>query len=420
MSVTSQRIEHTPLTGSGLSIPEANKQREFAKWVEAKEVRTTAFTDWMTRRKSPYTQIDIETGQSYAPFISTTVGTQIGASDEVVTFASTALLRVGDQLEIKQFYTDSTTEYDDTKTEVSTILVVVDGTQVRLDRHEGAVPDGSYTVHPVGSVVTVKSRAVNYNDPFSDAITFRGDSMIQHPQRWESGEVPYDLAAVNTADYEAPNGHYAKDVMYWKNELPNMRNWSFINGRKRTGDYLATPKIPYRLGGAIWWAEQVSTNVETIGGLLNIFDFSDIFEDLEVNHADGAGDAIWMAPRMKSIWSEMLLPYKGMLDGTDSNLNMETNVRSAFGSVTQNGIKWDKAWPASKILITSKADWEWGNFENMDWTYVERGPKELGAFQQSWVMGGDFSMVNLNITHQRLLEDIDTRKNLYPARTNFL
>jgi hypothetical protein len=47
---------------------EENRQRHFAQWVEAKEVRETEFTDWMTEaRDGPYYQTHIMTGQSYQP-----------------------------------------------------------------------------------------------------------------------------------------------------------------------------------------------------------------------------------------------------------------------------------------------------------------------------------------------------------------
>ena len=421
MTVTSQVMQHTPITGSGYSIPETSKKRSVAKWVEAKEKRTDNWAKWAKRTDREEDQIDIETGQSYAPFITTQLGAQLGANDETATVASTALLRVGDQVLLEHFYDGSTVEYDNTEAERATILAIPNGTQVLLDRHEGEVSDGSYQVHPITTTrLTVVSRAQNYNEPFPDAITFRGDMLTVHAQRFDSGEVTYDLAAVQTPDFEAPSGHYMRDVMYWKNELPNFRNDALINGRKRTGNYNASPKIPYRLSGAIWWAEQVGTNVVPIDGQLNFFDFSDIFEDMATNHSDGPGDAIWMAPRMISIWSEMMLPYKGMFGAGENKLTMATNLSTYFGDVSQNGIKHDNRWPASKILITSKSDWEWGNFKNMDWTYVERGPKELGAFQQSWTMGGDFWQICTNVTHQRLLTGIDTRKNEYAARTAFL
>lgn len=423
MAVTNQMFAHTPLTGSGLSVPAANKQREFATWVEAKEVRNTPFTDWMERRKEPYGQVDIEIGQSYGPFVATTLGAQAGASDEQLTVASTALLRAGDQIEIKQLFSGSTTEYNHTLTETATILTVDSGTLITVERHEGEVSDGSYTVHASGSVVTVKGSAISYNDPFRDGITFRGDSITQHPQRFENGEITYDLAA-DIATFEAPGGHWERDLMHAKAEQPHQRNWAFINGRKRTGSYLVTPKIPYRLGGAIWFAEQVADNDVQIDGLLNFFDFTDVWEDMATNHVDGPGDTAWMHPRLRTIWSEMFLPYKGMFDPGSTVLKMASGLETPFGELKDSGIKTDNQWPMHQILICSRKDFKWGHFEteeqSMDWIYVSRGKEELGAFQKSWNMGGDFSMQCDNVTHLRLLDDIETRKELYPARSSFL
>jgi hypothetical protein len=421
MAVTSRMAAAHPIPGVAGGVVDANKQREFADWVEAKEVRNTEFTDWM-QEGDPYTQVDIEVGQSYGPFVATTLGAQAGASDEQLTVATTALLRAGDQIKIEQFFSGSTTEYDDTLTEFATILTVDSGTLITVERHENAVADGSYTVHASGSVVTVVGSAISYNEAFRDGITYRGDLKVQHPQRFENGEITYDLAA-DVATFEAPGGHWERDLMHAKNDLPHKRNWAFINGVKRTGSYLVTPKIPYRLGGAIWWAEQVSSNVETIGGLLDLFDFTDIFEDMATNHIDGPGDTVWMHPRMATIWSEMLLPYKGMFGPKDTSIDIRfTKLNTEHGSV--NGVKTDNQWPKSKILLCDRADFRWSHFatesQSMDWLYISRGKEELGALQRSWNMAGDFSMHCSNMTHLRLLDDIETRKELYPARTNFL
>jgi hypothetical protein len=409
---------HTPLAGAGLSIPAANKQREFAAWVEAKEVRNTQFTDWLRHRSEPFELNDIEVGASYAPFNATTVSGTIGTTDLTFTLTSTALLRPGDQYRLKQYYSGSTTEFDDTKTERGTILTVPTGTTITVERQEYELTTvGPFNSFPIGSTFTVVSRAQNYATPFPDAYSFRGDSVLVHTQRFDSGEITYDLAAVSTPDFEAPNGHYMKDIMYWKNELPHYRNDAFINGRKRTGDFLTAK--PYRLSGAIWWAEQLATNLYPVNGLLNIFDFSDVWEDLETNHTDGPGDTIWMAPRMRLIWNEMLLPYKGMWGPNETGINMTIgSVKNAFGNIPDP--KTDNQWPPSKILITSRSDFFYTNMQGMNWTYVERSSKELGMFAKSWTMGGDFGLVCENMSHQRLLTGVDTRKDLYPARTSFL
>src|SRR5690349_19002001 len=139
MAVTAQKFAHTPLAGSGLSIPEANKQREFANWTESKEMRNTEFMNWLGDSTEVFDLWDIEIGQSYAPFNTTTLGAQAGNGDEQITVASTALILPGDQGEIKEYYSDSTTEFDDSRTEKFTVLTVDSSTLMTVSRHMGAV-----------------------------------------------------------------------------------------------------------------------------------------------------------------------------------------------------------------------------------------------------------------------------------------
>lgn len=410
---------HTPLAGSGLSILAASKQRLFAEWTEAKEVRNTEFIDWLGGGTETYDLWDIEIGASYNPFNATTLGAQAGSGDEQITVASTALWIPGDQGMIQEFYSDSTTEYDDSRTEYFTVLTVDTATTATVSRHMGTVADGSYTIHPSGSVVTIKGRAQNFLEPFPDGFTFRGDSILVHAQRMDSPEITYDEAAVSTPDFEAPNGHWMRDVGYWQDEMKFRRNWSFINSVKVTGNHLSTPKIPYQMSGALWYADQLATNEAPIDGLLNFFDFTDVMEDLATNHKDGAVDVWWMHPRMRTIYNEMLLPYKGMFGANDSRLNMTVDsVKTANGTI--DGIMTDTQWPMSKILGTSKKDWEWGYMKNRNWTYAERGRAELGMWAKAWSMSGDFALVCKNMSHLRVLTGIDTRKNLYAARSEYL
>ncbi len=416
MAVTSQILEHTPIPGH--SFPSANKKRAFAAWVEAKEVRRTPFTDWMGSGSDVYDQLEIEIGQSYAPFITTTLGATTANNSQNVTVASTALLRVGDILKVTPLYSGSTTDYNDSLAERMTVLSITNSTVLVADRDEGQTSSGSWPVIAAGKV-EVKARAQNYNQPFPDAITFRGDSILQYRQIFDSGEVPYALGADKVPTYEAPNGHMMRDIMYWKNELPVHREDSFINGVKRTGNYTSSPKIPYRIGGAIWFASQVGTNVYPLGGRqINIFDLSDIYADKDENNTDGAGDTAWCSRRFKAIWDEMLLPYKGMFGANDTTLTIKTDkVNYSYGSFVP---KVAHKWPNDKVLITSASDWSWGHAEGFNWTFVTRDPAELGAFQKSWTMGGEFSMVCKNILRQILITGIDSRISLYPARTAFM
>jgi hypothetical protein len=416
MAVTSQIMAHTPLSGSGLSIPTANKMRQFARWVEAKEVRQTPFTDWMTRRSEPYEQIDIETGQSYEPFITTAIKVETANNSASVDVDATTYLREGDVLQITDYYTDSTTELDYSTVEYATVLSITDADTVVLDRDMGETSTGSWPVHPVDAEVRVISRAQNYNEPFPDAITYRGDIITQHPQRFDSGEITYDLAAIQVPDFESKN-HMKKDIMHWKNVLPLYREAAFVKGRKRTGDYTASPQLPYALGGAIWWSEQDADNVYEVDGLINLFTFDDAYREKAELHADGPGDTMFGGFKTIAALDRSLGALKGEFGAMDTTFdNRLTKYVTRWGTLTPRPIH---GWPEGTILITSKADWEWGNFVNMDWQYVERGPEELGAFQQSWTMGGDFSMTCLNVSRQILLTGIDVRLDLYTGHNFF-
>lgn len=417
MAVTSQVLTHTPLsTTFGGSMIDANRMRLFAKWVERKEVRKTPVTDWMNRRKSPYDQMIIETGQSYAPFITTTIKTLTLNNSALIDVVATTYLREGDVLKITPYYANGVDlKYEDA--EYATILTIVDSDTVRVNRHQGAVSSGSWATHAVGSEVRVISRAQNYNEPFPDAISFKGDTIDQYIQRFDSGELTYDKAAKATGDYEADD-HMVKDMMVWKDILPKYREAAFIEGVRVAPDYDADPQIPGQMGGMIWWAEQ-GANEYQIDGQLNPFVFDDILRDKAENHADGAGDVMFGGFKTIAALDTALNIFKvgnaGLNDTTFTSKTSKLSYR--WGDVTPRPVH---GWPEGKILLTSKADWEWGNYKDMDWQYVERGPEHLGAFQRSWTMGGDFSMTCLNVTHQILLTGIDTRLDLYPGRQIFM
>ena len=413
MAVTSQIMSHTPLTGSGLSIPAANKQRYFAEWVEAKEVRNTPFTDWMGGKMSePFNQIDIEVGQSYAPFITTTLGAQAANNSANLTVASTAYLREGDVLRITPYHNGSTTELNHAEAEQATVLSITNATVLVADRDNGETSSGSWPTHASGSEVRVIFRAQNYNEPFPDAITFRGDILVNHPERLDSGEITYDIAAIGTPDFESTR-HFENDIQFWRNELLAQRDAMFMEGRKRTGDYTASPQIPYKTAGAIQWAEWGGT-VEAVDGVLNLLTFDDVYREKADTHSDGPGTVAIAGYKTTAALDSILMQLKGNLGANETTLtNKFTKYTTRWGTLELMPMH---KFPEGKILITSKGDFKWSNYVGMDWTYVKRGPEELGAFQRSWTMGGDFALVCTNVSRQILLTGIETRLDLYPGR----
>jgi hypothetical protein len=73
MAITRYNATNVPTVGSGAGqIPTANAKPLFAQWVESYEARNWDITDWMPT-EDPYSQVQIWTGQSYNPFIETTI-----------------------------------------------------------------------------------------------------------------------------------------------------------------------------------------------------------------------------------------------------------------------------------------------------------------------------------------------------------
>jgi hypothetical protein len=418
VAVTTQIVNHTPLTAAfGGSMLTANKKRLFAKWVERKEVRKTPVTDWMKRRSGGYDQMEIETGQSYAPFITTTLGAQAGASTAGFTVASTTYLREGDVLKVTPYYSGSTTELDYANAEYSTINGITSSTVITTLRDQGQSNSGSWPTHASGSEVRVISRAQNYLEPFPDAISYKGDSISQYIQSFDSGELTYATQATKVGDYESDN-HMLKDIMVWKDILPKYREAAFIEGIRVAPDYDATPQVQGHLGGMIWWALQGTGNESAIDGQINAFTFDDILREKAELHSDGPGDTMFGGYKTIAALDTALNELKGNFGPDATTFTSKTTKLSyRWGDITPRPVH---GWPEGKILITSKADWEWGHFEGHDWQFVERGPEELGMMAKSWTMTGDFSMTCLNLTRQILLTGIDTRLDLYPGRQIFV
>ena len=416
MAVTTQILDHTPIPGH--SFPSANKKRQFTRWVEAKENRQTPFTDYVPRTMPKPEQIEYETGQSYDPAITTTLGAQAQNNSATLTLATTTYIRAGDVLRITPYFT-GTTDLDYSSVEHATVLSVTNSTDVVAKRHDGAVSSGSWATHASGSLVEVIARATNYNAAFPDGITWRGDIITNYIQRFDSGEITYDLfAARSSPTYESDN-QMLEDIAKWRKRLLYYREQAFINGVKLAGDYTASPKVPYKLGGAIWWAQQKSDNRYAVGAagapaVLSIFDLSDAMEDKWINHMEGPGLDMWCGPRTRAALDSLLLPFKeGRLSETRIT-NRFDGVNTSFGDLT---VKHAHGWPEGTILLCARNTYAWNNAEGMDWEKFERGPEILGAYQKSWNMSGDFGFTCNDVQRPILFEYVEVRKDRYVGRT---
>lgn len=412
MAVVAQILDHTPIPGH--SFPSANKKRQFTKWVESKEVRKFKFTEYVPRTMDKPEQIEYETGQSYTPRITTTIATQTANNSSNIVVADTTYVRAGDSYKITRYYNNATSgDLNYGMVERGSVLGVTNGTTFVGKRHEGELTSGNWMEHPVGSFVEIYSRGTNFNAAFPDGITWRGDIITNYTQRYDSGEITYDLfAARSVPTYESDN-QMLEDTDKWSLILKEYRDASFIEGRKLAGDYSANPKVPYKLGGAIWWAEQKASNIFPVNGVLSPFDFDDAMQLKEETHSDGPPLDMWCGPKTRACIDSWLLPLKEARMGDRTWENGITGIKNSFGSIN---VEHTLRWPEGTILLCDKSTYSWNNADGMDWERFERGPEILGAYQKSWNMSGDFGFTCNDVQRPILFTGIDTRKQNYLGR----
>lgn len=411
MAVTSQILDATPIPGH--SFPSGNKKRQFTKWVESKEVRKFKFTEYVPRNMDKPEQVEYETGQSYTPRITTTLGGVTANNSTTITVADTTYIRVGDSYRITPYYTGTSGDLNYGLKEYGTVLAVLSGTTFTGKRHDGEKTSGNWSVFASGSYVEIFSRATNFNAAFPDGITWRGDIITNYTQRLDSGEITYDtFASRSVPTYESEN-QMLDDIDKWSLILKEYRDSAFIEGRKLVGDYTSSPKVPYKLGGAIWWAEQKSANIFAVDGLLSPFDFDDAMQLKEETHTEGPPLDMWCGPKTRACIDSWLLPLKEARMGDKTWENGLTGIKNSFGSIN---VEHTLRWPEGTILLCAKDTYSWNNAEGMDWEKFERGPEILGAYSKSWNMSGDFGFTCNDVQRPILFTGIDARKQNYLGR----
>ncbi len=293
--------------------------------MEAREKRRTPVTDWMPRRKGDlWNQIKIETGQSYTPNITTKVKVAWANNSGNVDVVDTSLIRQGDVLEIVPFYTGLETEFNYGLREYALVYAVTDSTPCRLSATtaRASAPGRMPRTRSTRSSASSPGRRTTTRHSWMRP-TRKGDIIYTHPQRFDSGEITYDTAAVVTPTYEN-NRQMKKDIADWTMRLKLYREAMLIKGRRVTGDYTSTPKKPYMMGGMVWWAEQNSANINNLTGRqLSIYDLDDSLREKWDTHDLGPGTKVFAGPLTIACLDSFLNPYR---QGTLNDTSMTNRV----------------------------------------------------------------------------------------------
>lgn len=414
MAITRYNATHLPTVGSAAGqIPTANAKPLFAQWVEAYEAHNWAITDWMPNETEPYNQVQIWTGQSYNPNIETTV--EVATTNNSTTIncvGDPAALgfRVGDVVEINDYYT-GTSFINPQKTETGRITTINAGDFV-MDRHNGELASGSWYVHDVGSRIRVITRDVAYGTLFDDAPGFLGDSIYNVPQRIVSGKVKTDRAARFTPSFEADD-HYKLQIKNWTVKLKDYRENAFIKGRR----ILPTNTVAGQMGGMLWWAEQVGSNIlDKAGQPITVLDLDDAVRTKQKNHRKGSGSTVILGYDTMAALDTVINPLK---QATMSDKTITLKIDKIEGRWVDLTFMPVLNWPEGVILITSKEDWSKGPYAGMDWQEVWQEEEHVGGPIETWTMYGDFSMRCKDVYRQILIKNINANPDAYPGRRTF-
>lgn len=415
----SQSVLNPVVGNAPASIPTNNAMDLFAAWVDAYEKKQFPIQSMIKRRNTPFDQDDIKVGQSYNPFITTTLGATTATDSSVVSVASATYMREGDVIEIIAYYSGSTTELDYSTREVA-VIDSISGSNLTCYRDSGRTSSGSWPTNATNSYVRVIGSAVAYNQPFRDSPVFRGDWIYNKPQRFDA-KLSGDIAGINTPDFESKD-HFEREIknktLNLKWELDNMlvSGWRMV-GDAVTGDGNAKPN---EMGGILWWIHQANSanRVDLASTQLTIYDLRDILRTVWKNNARGAATTLLMGPDTYEIVSMLLNAYKqGGFNDTSITLDVESINNLHWGNLKPKPIF---GFPEGTIAFIDPADWEYGPYKGCNWQVVRREPEHTDRPTREWAMWGQFSLICTDIQRQCLIKGIDTRLNNYLGRSSFV
>lgn len=409
-----------PLVGSApASIPSNNAMMLFAKWVEEFEKKTFPIADMIKQRKEPFDQLSIKVGQSYNPFIETTIKVATANNSANVDVNDTTYIREADVIEIIDYYSDGTT-LDYTTREVAVVNAVTDSDTLVLYRDSDRTSIGSWPVHPVGAYVRVIGSAVAYNQPFRESPVFRGDFIANYPQRFDAKLVG-DIAGIATPDYESKN-HFEREIKNKTRNLKWERDMMFASGWKMTGDAVVGDgnAKPHEMGGIWWWLHQNnSNNILDLGNTpLKFYTMRDLLRTVWKRNARPIKNPRMLCgPDTYELFATFLNPYK---EGgfTDKRLSLDVEeIENYWGDIKPMPIL---NWPEGSIAFIDPDDWEYGHYKNCDWQVVRRTPEHTDRPTNEWIMWGDWSIICTDLQRQSLIKGIDTRLANYQGRNAFV
>lgn len=381
--------------------------------VEKYEKRVTPITTLIPRGKDPYDQNKIRVLDRYNPFFKTTVKATTANNSQNIDLTTTATLRVGDKLEIIDYFSGSTTALDYNTREVVLVESVTDSDTIVATRDMDQTTTGSWPVHPALSYVRKIGRSSPDNATFSLAPVHRGDYKFNYPEIFESA-LATTIKARNTPSFESKN-YWLDDIENVIDDLKWAREMAFTSGIRMAGDETSTPTKPFTMGGITWWLEQNdSDNIADLAGRnFNLYDADDILRAVFEKHRKGPATHLLASPRTVAIWDLIINPYREASMSDTKVTLMTDSVKFRWANIN---VEPTINMPDGVMAFIDPSDWEWNHYKGKDWDVVKQTPKETFKATEQWAMHGEFSILCKDLRRQVLITNINTDLEAYPGR----
>jgi hypothetical protein len=376
-------------------------------WMKPTEPHEHELLQWLPGLKKEVNQQTHSVGQSYNPPITASLEAATSSGSATVDITGTPAtigFKVGDLIEIKEYYSGQTTYFDPLKTTYHRVTAVNAG--------DLTVSAAVGVIHPVTeSVVRVYSKATAMATAFDTENVFRGDRIDQTVTRLQSGFIKVDKRMRNTPTFESKD-HFIDDMDRVKETMNDKLEELYIKSTYGA----ESGSTPGTIRGMLDWADEISANVLDLNGAqITVHHLRNRVTQKRKTHNKKAGDTVICDIDTMEALDLILEPYK-LYDEKSNSISIQIDALNfRWGNLKFMPLL---TFPSGTALITAADGWGAGNYAGMPWTPVRQSYEETGGTWETFGIFGDFTFDCYDVYRQIYIKNINTYVSRYAgART---
>ncbi len=362
---------------------------------------------WLPPLKKKVDQQTHSIGQSYLPPITFALENATSSGSATVDISgvpATIGLKVGDLIELEEYYSGQTVYKDPLKVTRHRITAVNAG-DVTVSANVGAV-------HPVTETIgRVYSKATPMATAFDTENVFRGDRIDQTVHRLQSGFIKVDKRMRNTPTWESKD-HFIDDMEGLRTIMNDKLEEMYVKSTYGA----ESGSTPGTIRGMLDWADEVSANVLDLnGGQITIHHLRNRVTQKRKVHNKKAGKTVICDLDTMEALDMVLEPYK-LYDEKSNSISIQVDALNfRWGNLKFMPVL---TFPPGTILISDAEDWGAGAYNGMGWEPVRQTFSETGGTWETFGIFGDFTLDCYDVYHQIYIKNINTFVTRYAgART---